>query len=93
MKRNGTKLTLAALGLASLTATASVAAAAPAAGATGALSPADVVSKVEAAGYENVHDLEFDDGRWEAEATSAQGTAVDLTIDAATGAVLEEHAD
>jgi hypothetical protein len=94
MKRNGTKLALAALGLATLTATASVAAAAPvAAAATGTLSPAEVVSKVEAAGYKNVHDLEFDDGRWEAEATSAQGAQVDLAIDASSGAVLEEHAD
>lgn len=90
MKRNATKLTLAALGLVSLTAAASVATAAPAAG---TLSPADVQSKVEAAGYTNVHDLEFDDGHWEAEATSAKGAAVDLKIDATSGAVVEEHAD
>ena len=95
MNRNGRKFVLAALGLAMLTAAASATAApAPATGgALGTLSPAQVVQKLEAAGYKNVHDLEFDDGRWEAEATSPQGTPVDLKIDPNTGAVLEEHAD
>jgi len=57
------------------------------------LSPDQIKSKLEAAGYKNVHDIEFDDGRYEAEATSAAGTAVDLDIDATTGAVTNEKPD
>ena len=63
----------------------------PAAQAT--LSPAEIVKKVEAAGYTNVHDLEFDDGRWEVEATSPAGVAVDLEVDAASGKILHEDRD
>lgn len=57
------------------------------------LSPAEIARKIEAAGYTNVHDLEFDDGRWEAEATSPAGVAVDLEVDAATGKILHEDRD
>ncbi len=57
------------------------------------MSPAEIVRAVEAAGYKNVRDLEFDDGRWELEATSAAGTPVDLEVDAKTGKVLHEEAD
>ena len=61
--------------------------------AQGTLSPAEIVQKVEAAGYTNVHDLEFDDGRWEVDATSPAGVAVDLDVDAATGKVLHDDRD
>ena len=57
------------------------------------LSPAQIVQKVEAASYTNIHDVEFDDGRWELEATSPKGAAVDLKVDAATGEILGEEAD
>ena len=57
------------------------------------LPPDQIKSKLEAAGYKNVHDIEFDDGRYEAEATSAAGTAVDLDIDATTGTVTNEQPD
>lgn len=57
------------------------------------MSPAQIIKAVEAAGYTNVRDLEFDDGRWELEATSPSGAAVDLEVDANTGKVLHEEAD
>ena len=61
--------------------------------APGTLSPAEITRKVEAAGYTNIHDLEYDDGRWELEATSSAGVAVDVDVDAATGAILNEERD
>lgn len=45
------------------------------------------------AGYTRITDVEFDDGRWEAEATNAQGLRVDLVLDPVTGAVLRETRD
>lgn len=57
-------------------------------GAGASLTPADVVRKIEAAGYKDVRDVEYDDGRWEADATSPQGARVDVVIDPASGAVV-----
>lgn len=57
------------------------------------LSPDQVKGKLEAAGYTNVLDIEYDDGRYEAEATSKAGVAVDLDVDPVTGAVLSEQPD
>ncbi len=48
----------------------------------------DVVRMSEAAGYRDIHDLELDDGLWEADAISPHGFAVELTIDPATGRIL-----
>ena len=62
-------------------------------GLRGTLSPEEVTRKVEAAGYTNIHDLEYDDGRWELEATSPAGVAVDLDVDATTGNILNEEKD
>ena len=64
--------------------------AAPGLAAGAQLSPDQIKSTLEAAGYTNVHDIEYDDGRYEAEATSAAGTAVDLDIDPTTGKVTQE---
>ena len=58
-----------------------------------ALSPAEIVKKVESEGYTNVHDVEFDDGRWELEATSPAGKPVDLAVDASTGKIVHEEND
>ena len=52
------------------------------------LSEADVRAKLTAAGYANVHDVEFDDGVWTAEADDANGREVDLTLDPDTGRVV-----
>jgi len=57
------------------------------------MSPADVVRKVERAGYTNVHDLEYDDGRWELEAISPAGVNVDLAVDPTTGEIVHEEND
>jgi hypothetical protein len=82
------------IALAALVVAAPLATAQAQTGATpGTLSPAEVVRKVEAAGYTNIHDLEYDDGRWELEATSPAGVPVDLDVDAATGKILNEERD
>jgi len=52
-----------------------------------ALTEAEVRAKIEAQGFTNIHDVEFDDGIWTADARSADGTRVDLSIDPATGEV------
>lgn len=56
---------------------------------TGGLSAADVVQRVEQAGYTDVRDVEFDDGLWDVEATSADGRRVELHIDPASGEILD----
>jgi uncharacterized membrane protein YkoI len=57
------------------------------------LSKADVEAKLAAAGYLKVHDLEFRNGVWEAEAENDSGTNVELRIDAATGDVIGKRED
>lgn len=49
------------------------------------LTSAEVTSMLTAQGYRDVHDVEFEDGVWKAEATSGDGKDVDLRIDPATG--------
>lgn len=56
-----------------------------------ALTAAEVRAKLEAQGYTNVNDVEFDDGMWEADARSADGNRVDLRIDAKTGQVYADE--
>jgi hypothetical protein len=56
-----------------------------------ALTGAEVRAKIEAEGYTNVHDVEFDDGVWTADARSADGRSVDLSIDPRTGKVYPDH--
>ena len=46
-----------------------------------------VRAQLEAQGYTEIHDVEFDDGMWEADAKSADGNHVDLRIDPKNGAV------
>ena len=57
------------------------------------MDPNDVIRSLESAGYTDVHDLEKDDGIYEAEATNSTGQKVDLDIDPATGNVLREEPD
>ncbi len=59
----------------------------------GMLSAAEIRAALEAAGYTQIRDLEYDDGHWEAEARNAQGRRVELRIDPRTGAVLHEEND
>jgi peptidase YpeB-like protein len=51
------------------------------------------VRKVEAAGYTGVHDVEWEDGRWEGEARSSDGWRVDVWEDSRTGEVREQMDD
>lgn len=57
------------------------------------LGEADVRARLAAAGYGNVHDVEFDDGVWTAEAEDAQGRDVKLTLDPDSGDVVGEERD
>jgi uncharacterized membrane protein YkoI len=62
-------------------------------GAGGTLSAAEITQVLTQAGYSRIHDLEFDDGVWEADAVNAAGQRVDLRVDPGTGAVLREKLD
>lgn len=53
------------------------------------LSAADVQAKLRAAGYTQVHELERDDGVWEADVTRADGSVDDVIIDPATGEIFD----
>ena len=71
----------------------STAAAAPTP-ATSLLSAAEIIARLQAAGYTRIHDLEYDDdGYWEADAWNARGQKVDLDISPTAGAVLREKLD
>ncbi len=54
--------------------------------------PADVTARLNAAGYTEVRDVEFDGGLWEAEVRHADGRWHDVAIDATTGDVLDDRA-
>lgn len=57
------------------------------------LSAAQLIQSLQQGGYSRIHDVEFDDGIWEAEATNSQGQRVDLKLHPQTGAVLREKLD
>ena len=57
------------------------------------LTAQQVVAALQAAGYRNVHDLEFEHGRWEADAVNAAGQRVELHINPYTGAIERERLD
>ncbi|GAA4796499.1 PepSY domain-containing protein [Lysobacter hankyongensis] len=57
------------------------------------LSKADVEAKLAAAGYVDVHDLDFRDGVWTAEAENDSGKDFELRIDAATGHIIGKRRD
>ncbi len=57
------------------------------------LSKADVEAKLAAAGYHGVHDLEFRNGVWEAEAENESGKDFELRIDAANGDIISKRKD
>ncbi|AGG90164.1 MULTISPECIES: PepSY domain-containing protein [Rhodanobacter] len=62
-----------------------------AAAAQQAMTEPQVQSQLTAQGYTKVHDLKFRDGMWYAEARSANGSRVDLRIDAGTGQVYPDE--
>lgn len=57
------------------------------------LSEADVRAQLSAAGYTNVHDVDYEDGIWNAEADDPAGKDVELKIDPDTGKVIGEEKD
>lgn len=52
----------------------------------------DVTSRLQAAGYAEVRDVEFDGGVWEAEVKRADGRWGEVAIDAATGEIFDAKA-
>jgi hypothetical protein len=50
-----------------------------------------VQAKLTEQGYTRIHDVEFKDGMWHADAKSADGNDVDVRIDPATGKVYPEE--
>jgi membrane protein implicated in regulation of membrane protease activity len=57
------------------------------------LGEADVRAKLAAAGYTNVHDVDYEDGIWNAEADDPAGKDVEVKIDPKTGAVIGKEKD
>jgi uncharacterized membrane protein YkoI len=57
------------------------------------LSEADVRARLAAAGYTNVHDVDYEDGIWNAEADDPAGRDVELKIDPKTGRVIGADKD
>ncbi len=57
------------------------------------LSEADVKAKLAAAGYSKVHDVDFDDGVWKAEAERADGNDVEIHLSADTGEIIHVEND
>lgn len=58
-----------------------------------ALTAADIAQLLQAQGFSNVHDIELDDGRYEAEAVNPAGRKVDLKLDPRDGRILSEQLD
>lgn len=53
----------------------------------------EITAKLAAAGYQNVKDVEFDDGLWSADAKSAKGEDLDLLVDPNNGSVIAKSRD
>ena len=56
-----------------------------------ALTSTEVTAMLSAQGYRDVHDVEFKDGVWKADAKSGDGKHVDLKVDPATGRVYPDE--
>lgn len=53
----------------------------------------DIKAKVTAAGYSKVHDVDYDDGVWKAEAEREDGKNVEVRVDAKDGRILAVEND
>ena len=58
-----------------------------------ALSIAEIVARLDAAGYRDIHEIEREHGRYEVEGRDAGGNPVELVVDARTGEVLRSKRD
>ncbi len=65
--------------------------AAAAASAQQGLTSQQVRTQLEAQGYTNINDIEFEDGMWTADARSADGNRVGVSIDPRTGQVYPDE--
>ncbi|ADV02029.1 PepSY domain-containing protein [Alicycliphilus denitrificans] len=74
-------------GIAQAQAPATQAPAAATAPAAAQLTVRDVYDRMEAAGYRDIREIEWDHGRYEVKASNAQGERVKLYVNATTGAV------
>ena len=54
---------------------------------------ADITAKLQAAGYTEVRDVEFDGGVWEAEVLRADGRWGEVAMDEATGEIFDAKAN
>lgn len=57
---------------------------------TPGLTEAQVRQLLTEQGYSNLADLDFEDGMWQAEATSADGNRIDVRVDPASGQVFTD---
>ena len=57
------------------------------------MSESDVRAALSAQGYTNVHDVDYEDGIWNAEADDPAGKDVELKIDPDTGKVMGKEKD
>lgn len=53
----------------------------------------DIKARVTAAGYSKVHDVDYDDGVWKAEAEREDGKNVEVRVDAKDGRILAVEND
>lgn len=61
------------------------------AAAQSARGPDDITRQLNAAGYTEVRDIEFDDGLWEAEVRGRDGRWHDVAVDAANGELMDDR--
>ncbi|HAI45301.1 hypothetical protein D3C87_433890 [compost metagenome] len=57
------------------------------------LGAAQVQAKLRAAGYTQVHELERDDGLWEADVSRADGSFEEVIVDPATGEIFDPRSN
>lgn len=57
------------------------------------LNPNEVKAKLAAAGYQNVHDVEFKHGLWSVDAKTSAGEEVDVLVDPGDGSVIAKSSD
>jgi hypothetical protein len=53
----------------------------------------EIVAKVQAAGYTNVHDVAVEDGVWKVEANDAQGKDVEIRLNPNDGSIIGSEKD
>lgn len=53
----------------------------------------EVTAKLSAAGYQHIHDVEFEGGLWSVDASTADGADVDLLVDPDDGSVVANQRD